>query len=145
MMKEQNPAYNSLTYGNNEALESHKRRLLWTRYASDFISRMVPARNTQVSLISKPGQATFDAQNWPTNSDRRLSKCRRASNCLQHLALWPQWPHVLHRKKNTSWLNQNPLQPSQPTPASTSKNIAGQAFAPVLYPLFARYVRGAAC
>lgn len=123
----------------DEALESHYRRLKRTRYQWQITSCNVPSRNTHVSLTSEPGCARHVAVSRPINSYRRL-KCQRALNCWQHSALLRPCRHAQAAKqtKNTLWLHPSLSRLSQLTQVSTSKTTsiptAGQAFAPVLTP-----------
>ena len=136
-MKPQDLGASRVSNAQNEALESHCRRLSEIPYQWQITSSSVRSRNTQVSLTSESGRARHQAVPRPTNIDRRL-KCQRALNCWQHSALLqPYQPaQAVKQTKNTLWLHLSPSQLSQLTLVSTIKTTrgskGGQASAPVL-------------
>lgn len=128
------------------ALPPHLCRLKSSPYAISRNCGNVWARNTQVSLTSKPGSHWHEAVSDPSNSDRRL-RCQRASQCWPHSALSQPFRHAHQSsKKNMLWLHPSPSRLSQYTQASTSKTCRGRAYAPVpthTQPHMASDVRGA--
>ena len=128
----------------NEALESHCRRLIGTQYQWQITSSNVRSRNTDVSLTSESGCARHQAVSCPINNDRRL-KCQRALNCWQRSALSRSYQHAqaARRMKNTSWLHPSLSRLSLRTQVSTSNTTTGQASAPVL--TYTPATRGVSC